>query len=142
MPMSETVPRPALGLSGRDLGLVLSAKYVILAVYGIWAAIAELPTFVAIGSSLFATGWAITVATFALAALGGIIRTWCTGHFRFEKWATAALVLVFIGYSFALLYRAATTENWDGAPTMLLPIALSILPIIRFYSFIPRKVRA
>ena len=137
--MSETVPRPALGLSGRDLGLALSGKYVILAIYGTWAAIVGLPTFVAVGSPDFATAWAATVAVFALAALFGIIRTWHTGHYRFEKWTTTALVLVFLGYSFALGYRAFTSGTWDAAPTLLLPIALSILPTIRIYSFVPRK---
>lgn len=139
MVMTVPLKRQELGLSGAALGFALSAKYSILLTYGLWAAYVELPTFVLVGSSMFATGWALTVATFAALALVGILRTWFTGKYRVEKWATAILICVFLGYSFALVKRSVETEMWNATPTALLPLALCILPAIRFYSFVPKK---
>ncbi len=53
--MSDGMLRQGVaGLSGRGLALALLAKYAALTIYGIWAAIVEIPTFVMIGSSIFA----------------------------------------------------------------------------------------
>lgn len=79
------------GLSGRQLAVALFGKYLVLTVYGIWAAVVELPTFVLVGSSTFATAWASAVA-----------------------------------------------DKWDAAPTALIPIAVCILPTIRWISLIRR----
>lgn len=126
------------GLSGRQLAVALTGKYLVLATYGAWAAVVELPTFVMVGSSTFATAWATAVCLLALAALLGIGRTWRTGRYRLEKWTTFFFVVVFIGYTFALIYRAWTTQNWDSAPTSLIPLAVCILPTIRWISLVRR----
>lgn len=126
----------SFGLSGRALCLALFAKYAGLAVYGAWAALVEIPTFVIIGSSTFAVAWAVLVTTFAILAAAGVARTWTTGRFRFEHWATAAFVLTFLAYSFALIYRSGTTGEWSSAPLAIIPVVVCILPTIRFYSLV------
>ncbi len=127
---------PAFGLSGRALSLALFAKYSGLVVYGVWAALVEIPTFVIVGSSTFAVAWASLVTLFAAAAAAGVARTWTTGRFRFEYWATAAFVLTFLAYSFALVYRSGSTGDWDSAPLSIIPVVVCILPTIRFYSLV------
>lgn len=132
--VDPSLEHQGLGLSGRDLALALFGKYFILALYGAWAAVVELPTFVLVGSHLFATLWGATVAILASVALLGIARTWATGRYRLEKWTTAGFILVFLGYSFAIVWRCVITNDWDSAPTALIPVAVCILPTIRFYS--------
>jgi hypothetical protein len=134
--VDPTLEHQRLGLSGRDLALALTVKYAVLALYGIWAAIARLPTFVIIGSSTFAIGWAATVAALATLALIGIARTWTTGRYRLEKWTTAAFICVFLGYSFALVWRSIVSQDWESTPTALIPLAVCSLPVIRFFSLL------
>lgn len=135
----RTLEHQVHGLSGGELAAVLTVKYSILTVYGIWAAVVELPTFVIATSSSFATGWAATTAILASLALVGIGRTWRTGRFRFEKWTTFFFVVVFLGYSFALVYRALATGNTDATPTALIPLAVVTLPAVRWASLVRRS---
>lgn len=132
--VDSTLEHQSFGLSGRALTLALFAKYSGLAVYGVWAALVEIPTFVIIGSSTFAVGWAVCVTVFAVLAAAGVARTWTTGRYRFEKWSTAAFVLSFLAYSFALVYRSISTGEWESAPLAVIPVVVCILPTIRFYS--------
>lgn len=134
-----TLEHQITGLTGRALTIALFAKYGGLGTYGIWAALVEVPTFVIVGSPGFALVWAISVTVFAVFAACGVARTWLTGRFRFEKWSTAAFVLSFIAYSYALVYRAFTTENWASAPLAVIPVVVCILPTIRFYSLVKRR---
>lgn len=124
------------GLSGQALCLALFAKYLGLTIYGVWASIVEIPTFVIVASSYFAIAWAASVATFAGLAAIGVARTWTSGRYRLEKWTTFAFSITFIGYSFALIWRAATSQNWDALPLALIPITICILPIIRYFSLV------
>lgn len=137
----ETLQHRAHGLSGKALSLALFAKYAGLALYGVWAGIVEIPTFVIVGSSAFAVGWAITVSVAALLAAVGVARTWSTGHYRLELYSTAAFVLTFLGYSFALIYRSWTTGEWSSAPLALIPAIVCVLPTIQFYALIIRGKR-
>lgn len=141
MATDRTAPREPGGLSDRALCLALFAKYVGLSIYGAWASIVEIPTFVIVGSSAFAVIWGILVSAFALFAAGGVARTWSTGKHRLEQWATAAFVLTFVAYSFALIYRSIAVEEWSTGPLSLIPIVVCILPTIRFYSLVLRRVR-
>ncbi|CAN7243496.1 hypothetical protein LJR045_000996 [Microbacterium sp. LjRoot45] len=129
-----------IGLSGRALTLALFGKYVGLAAYGFWAAIVEVPTFVIVGSRAFALGWALCVVAFATLAAAAVARTWVTGRYRFEKWSTAAFVLSFVAYSFALIYRSGSSGDWDSAPLSLVPVVVCVLPTIRFYSLVRRPL--
>ncbi len=126
------------GLSERMLSVALLGKYVMLAAYGVWSAVVEIPTFVIVGSPLFAFTWAVLVAAFAALAATGVMRSWATARHRMERWTTAAFVLTFTGYSFALIYRAAATGEWAGSALALVPIAVCILPGIRYYSLVRR----
>ena len=126
------------GLSGRGLAVALAGKYLVLACYGAWSVVNEVPTFVSVGSSAFASAWAATVCLLATAALFGVGRTWRTGKFRLEKWTSFFFVIVFLGYSFALIYRAVETENWGAAPLSLIPIAVCILPAVHWVSLVRR----
>lgn len=132
--VDPSLEHQGLGLSGRDLALTLFGKYIILAIYGAWAAVVELPTFVLVGSHLFAALWGTAICLLASVALFGIARTWATGRYRLEKWTTAAFILVFVGYSFAIIWRCVITDDWDSGPTALIPVAVCVLPTIRFYS--------
>lgn len=132
----ETLEHQSFGLSGRALCLALFGKYTALAAYGVWAAIVELPTFTIVASAGFAVWWATTVAVLATVAALGVARTWGTGRFRLEKWTTALFIVVFSGYSYALIYRSAVTENWDSAPLALIPVVVCILPAIRWFSLV------
>lgn len=126
------------GLSERTVSLALFAKYVALALYGIWAGIVEIPTFAIVGSPLFALAWAASVALLATLAAVGVARSWVTARHAMERWTTAAFVLTFLGYSFALIYRAGDTGSWGSAPLALIPVTVCILPTIRYYSLIRR----
>ena len=137
----ETLQHRAHGLSGKTFSLALFAKYAGLALYGVWAGIVEIPTFVIVGSSAFAAGWAITVSVAALLAAVGVARTWSTGHYRLELYSTAAFVLTFLGYSFALIWRSATSGEWASAPLALIVAIVCILPTIQFYGLIIRAKR-
>ena len=141
MTVERTDPREPGGLSDRALCLALFAKYVGLTIYGAWAAVVEIPTFVIVGSSTFAIIWAVLVSGFAVFAAAGIARTWSTGKHRLEQWATAAFVLTFLAYSFALVYRSAITGEWASGPLSVIPVVVCILPTIRFYSLVLRRVR-
>lgn len=129
---------PSSGLSERALSLALFAKYSGLATYGVWAAVVEIPTFVIVGSPIFAVSWALCVAIFAIVAAAGVARTWTTGHHRLERFSTAAFVLSFTAYSFALIYRSWTSGEWTSAPLALIPLVVCILPTIRYYSLVLR----
>lgn len=129
----------SFGLSGRSLSFALFGKYVGLTIYGLWATVVEVPTFVTVGSSFFATGWALTVTVFAALAAYGVWRTWTTGRFRLEKTMTAAFILTFVGYSFALIYRAIVTEDSGSLPLSVIPVVVCILPAIRYYSLVSRR---
>lgn len=126
------------GLSGRGLAGALFVKYVTLFAYGVWAAVVEIPTFVLLGGSTFAVAWASTVAIFAGLAAIGIVRTWTSGRYRLEKWATAFFVLAFSAYSSALVLRSSASGDWEAAPLALIPLALCALPTIRYYSLVRR----
>lgn len=136
MSHDETLEHQSFGLSGRTLCLALFGKYIGLSAYGIWAAIVELPTFTIVASSQFATVWAGLIAAFAGLAALGVARTWATGRFRLEKWSTAAFVMTFSGYSYALGYRAVTTQDWDSAPLILIPLVICIMPVIRYFTLV------
>lgn len=135
----ETLAHQSFGLSGRGLCLALFSKYVGLTIYGAGAAVVETPTFVIVGSATFALVWALTVAILAALAAVGVARTWASGRARLEKWATAGFVAVFIGYTFALVWRAAVTANYDALPLAIIPIIVCILPAIRYYSLVRRE---
>lgn len=115
------------------IALALGAKYAMLVIYGITAAIVEVPSFIIVGGSGFAVGWAITVGTFAAIAALGVIHTWRTNRCRLERWTTAALILAFTAYSTVLIIRGQIVGDSDGTPLAILPIALVILPTIRYY---------
>lgn len=134
--VDSTLEHQSFGLSGRALCLALFAKYSGLAVYGVWAALVEIPTFVIVGSPFFAVMWASLTAGFAVLAASGVARTWATGRYRFEKWTTAAFVLTFLAYSFALLYRATTSGEWASGALAVIPVVVCILPTIRYYSLV------
>jgi hypothetical protein len=136
MSRDETLEHQVLGLSGRELCLALFAKYVALTIYAVGAALVEIPTFVLIASSSFAIAWAATLAFFAALAAYGVARTWATGRFRLEKWATAGFILSFCAYSFALIFRSASTGDLDSLPLAIVPFAFCILPIIRWLSLV------
>lgn len=139
--VDPTLEHQTIGLSGRALSFALFAKYVGLTLYGISAMLVEIPTFVIVGSSFFASAWATIVMSLALSAALGVARTWTTGRYRLEKWTTAAFVLVFSGYTFALIFRSATTNDYDSLPLALIPLVVCILPTVRFYSFLPKRRR-
>lgn len=130
----------SIGLSGRGLAGALFAKYSTIVVYGILALIFEIPTFVVIGSSLFAFSWALAVTTLAFLAAVGVARTWMTGRFRLEKWTTALFILAFTAYSFALVWRGISTENPGSIPLAILPLSLCVLPTVRYYSLVLHHV--
>lgn len=127
------------GLSNGALCLALFAKYVGLTLYGAWAAVVEIPTFVIVGSSTFAAAWAMTVALLAGLAAAGVARTWITGRYRLEKWSTAAFILVFTIYSWALIIRAVDTGDADALPLALVPLIVCILPTIQYYRLVLRQ---
>lgn len=143
MSRDDTLRHQVFGLSGRALCLALFGKYAALAAYGVWAAVIELPTFTIIGSPTFAIGWSSSVAVLATIAALGVARTWGTGRFRLEKWTTFLFIAVFSGYSYALIFRSWSTNDWDSAPLALIPVVVCILPAIRWYSLIfhGRRVR-
>lgn len=136
--MSIEIDHRAGGLSERTLSIALFLKYLVLTAYGIWAAAVELPTFVALGGSTFASTWAATVAVTAALAAFGVRRSWRTGQHRLEKWSTVIFSIVFLGYSIALIIRAVNESNWDTAPLSLIPVALCILSTIRYFSLVRR----
>lgn len=138
--VDPSLEHPAFGLSGRALMTALFAKYATIVTYGILAIIFEIPTFVVVGSSMFALTWAITVTTLAGLAAAGVVRTWTTGRFRLEKWTTAAFILAFLAYSYALVWRGITTDNPGSIPLAILPISLCILPIVRYYQLVLHHV--
>lgn len=119
--------------------LALFGKYAGLTIYGVAGAIFEIPTFVTVGSSSFAVAWSSVVAIFALLAAIGVGRTWRTGKFRLEKFSTAVFCLAFLGYSFALIYRASTDQDLGALPLAIIPVVLCILPGIRYYSLVNRR---
>lgn len=120
------------------LAIALLAKCVVLFVYGVHATIVEVPTFVVVGGEIFALLWASVVAITSGTAAVGIVRTWVTGRYRFEQNATAAMVLAFVTYSGALLVRGLLLGDWEAAALTWLPIALSALPTVRYYSLVAR----
>lgn len=135
---TSTTASYEIGLTERALSIALLLKYVLLGAYGAWAAIVEIPTFVIVGSRLFATAWAVIVLVTATLAAVGVVRSWLSGRRMFENISSALFVLTFIGYFFALLWRAISSENWGGAPLALIPLAVVVLPVIRFYTVIMR----
>lgn len=137
----EQAQRPVYGMTGPQVTAGLASKYIILTIYGAWAAITELPTFVAVASSTFAVGWATTVCLLAALALLGLARTVITKRFRFEKWTSFFFAIVFLGYSGALIYRAVSSNNWDAAPTSLIPLAVCAFPAIRWAELVRRTPR-
>lgn len=139
--VDPTLEHQSVGLSGQALCLALFAKYVGLTAYGIWAGLAEVPTFVIIGSSLFAVVWATLTATFAFLAALGVARTWATGRYRLERWTTAGFILSFVAYSFALIFRGMQTGEWAPAALSIIPLVVCVLPTIRYYSLLPRHVK-
>lgn len=129
----------SFGLSGPAFCFALLLKYAGLTIYGIGSIVFEVPTFVTIGSSFFAIAWASLVTLFAGFAVIGVARTWRTGKFQLEKSTTAAFVLTFTGYSFALAYRAITQEDFGSLPLAIIPIVVVILPTVRYYSLVSRR---
>ena len=140
--VDPTLEHQRLGLSGRVLSLTLAVKYFLLGIYGVWASVAEVPSFVAVGGSPFAITWAATVAVVSAVALVGVARTWLTGRYRLEKWTTAALVLTFATYGVVLIVRAVLMGNADAAPLAILPFALIGFPTVRYYSLVSHGSRA
>lgn len=138
--VDPTLEHQSIGLSGRGLCFALFAKYSTIIVYGIAAIIFEVPTFVVVGSSLFALVWASLVTFLAALAALGVARTWTTGRFRLEKWTTALFILAFLAYSFALVWRSISTGNTGSLPLAVLPLSLCILPIVRYYSLVLHHV--
>jgi hypothetical protein len=129
---------PASGLSDGALTIALLLKYLILSAYGVWATVVETSTFVIIGSSLFATVWAAVVAVTAGLAAAGVIRSWMTGRRAFEHVSTAAFILVFMAYAYALIWRAISENSPGSAPLALVAVAVCVLPTVRFYSIVLR----
>jgi hypothetical protein len=132
----ETLVHQPVGLSGRSLAVVLFAKYCLLVVYGVWAALVEIPTFVIVASAPFAVTWASLVTVFAFFAAVGTARSWLTGRGRLEQWATALFILTFCGYSSALVVRAFSSGDFDSMPLALIPIALCLSPGARYFSLV------
>lgn len=139
MSRDETLEHQAFGLSGRALCLALFGKYIGLSAYGIWSAVVEIPTFIIVASSQFAVVWAGLISVFSGLAAMGVARTWATGYFRLEKWSTAAFIALFSGYSYALAYRSITSQDWDSAPLILVPLVVCIMPAIRYFSLVIRS---
>lgn len=137
--VDRTLAHQSFGLSGRALCLALFSKYVGLMIYGISAIVVEIPTFVIVGSSYFAVGWAAIVAVLALLAAIGVGRTWFVGRYRLEKWTTALFIMVFSGYSYALISRSVSTNDLDSLPLALVPIIVCILPAIRYYDLVGHR---
>lgn len=129
----------SFGLSGRSLCIALFGKYVGLTIYGIGSIVFEVPTFVTVGSSFFAIAWASLVVTFAALAAIGVGRTWKTGKYQLEKTTTALFVLTFLGYTFALIYRAISREDFGSIPLAIIPVVVCILPAVRYYSLVSRR---
>lgn len=139
----DTAPSATIGgLSERTLSLCLFTKYTLLAACGIWAAVVEVPTFVIVGSPEFTLLWATTVATFAILAATGVMLSWTTGRHWLERWTTAAFVPTFLAYSSALIYRAAMTNDWSSSAFIVIPVAVCILPTVRYYSLVRRMALA
>lgn len=130
--------RDAFRLSPEAFAAALFLKYGLLVIYGIHAAIVEVPSFVAVGGPVFATLWAIIVCFFAGLALIGVYRSWMTNKTTFEKWTTGSLILAFLTYSIVLVIRSIDTESGATSALAWVPLALVILPIIRFYSLTDR----
>ena len=122
--------------------LALAIKYFLLICYGIHATIVAVPSFVTVGGEGFAVGWAMTVTVLAAVAFAAVLRTWFTEHFRFEKWATGALILGYLFYSIVLIVRGSLTGDWSSIPIAWLPAALTVLPIVRYYWLVARAVPA
>lgn len=137
----DTHGHESFRLAPGSIALALALKYTGLVVYGLWAAFVEVPSFVVVGGSGFAIGWAATVTILALLALGAVLRSWFTDRYRFEKWATAGLILGFTSYSVVLIVRSSILADWDSIPLALLPVLLSIFPAIRYYSLVARQAR-
>lgn len=129
----------AFRLSPGLVALGYFLKYVGLALYGITAAVIEVPSFVLVGGSRFAFGWAVTVVVFAIFAAVAVVRTWRTGRVLFEKRVTAALILTFLSYSVVLVVRAIMTDTLAAASLAWIPFVLTIFPIIRYYTLVGRR---
>lgn len=140
--VDPTLEHQRLGLSGRVLSLALAAKYLLLGVYGVWATIEEVPSFVTVGGSPFAITWAATVAATSAVALIGVARTWLTGRYRLEKWTTAVLILTFATYGIVLIVRAMLTGDSGSMPLCILPFALVGFPTVRYYSLVSHGSRS
>lgn len=136
----DTLMRP--GLSEGEITLSLFLKYSLLSIYGLLAVAIEVPTFTIVGSKLFALVWASCVALLAIAAAIGVARTWFTGKFRLEMYATFAFISTFLGYSVALGYRAFNEHTWSSLPLAILPMAFCVLPAIRHFSLARKSGKA
>lgn len=134
--VDDTLAHEEVGLSGRAFATVLFMKYAALTLYGVWAAITEIPTFVNATSSAFAVLWAASVAACAAFAAVGVGRTWLTGRYRLERWATFAFVCAFPGYSVALAYQSITHGRFDSLPLAIIPIALCFFPGVRYFRLV------
>lgn len=123
--------------------LALMIKYLLLMCYGIHAVVIEVPSFVSVGGAIFAATWATVVAFLSLLALLGVTRSWFTGKPKYEKWATAGLILGFLTYAIVLMVRGIQLGNWDGVSLAWIPVALVVLPTIRYYQivFLAQKAR-
>ncbi|MBO3663748.1 hypothetical protein [Microbacterium stercoris] len=122
------------GLSGGAVCAGLMYKYLGLAAYGAWAMIVEIPTFTIVAGASFAFAWAAAVTALALLAAAAVARTWTTGRYRFEQLATWLLIMVFLGYSGALLGRGG-----GAAPLAAIPAILVGFPAIRVFSLARRR---
>lgn len=145
--MTDVQPRPeppgagSFRLPPGFFALSLSIKYFLLTCYGVHAIVVEVPSFVSVGGAFFATLWASVVAILSLLAFLAVARTWFTNKPRYEKWATMGLILGFLTYAIVLLVRGIQLGNWNGASLAWIPVALVVLPTIRYYQIVAQKAR-
>lgn len=130
--------RVSFALPAGAIFLTLLAKYAGLTLYGISAMLVEVPSFVQVGGSQFAFGWALCIAVLAFLALLGVVRSWHTNHFRLEKITTVLLICGFMAYSVVLVVRGFLLGEWSGASLAWLPIVMCFFPAVRRFSLADR----
>jgi hypothetical protein len=120
------------------VALGYALKYLVLVAYSITAVVFHVPSFVEVGGSLFAIGWAVVILMFSLGSLAALAWTWFTSRPRVEKWTTFCFILMLLAYSVVVGVRIALSGAWSGMGVVWLPIALAVFPTIRFYSLARR----
>lgn len=127
-------------IGGKAVYYGLITKYSLLALYSACTVYFGAVTVGQATSPLYARVFPVALFFSCLAALYGVIRSRYTRKVWLEYLGTVLLIAGMVGYAVALAYTGVSDHMLYRLPAALLPIILSVFPILRLINIL-RVVR-